>query len=105
MTGRDLRTAAPGMGLNCRALAPGFLPINAERRSAGTLLPLPTGEGWGEGTVSDVNPCRGLEARHRRRFSVWPRENITLTPSPSPDGRGEKKVLVLELRPIISLFD
>ena len=73
------------MGLNCSALC----------------LPLPPGEGWGEGTVSDVNPCRGFEARHRRRFSVWPRGNITLTPGPSPDGRGEKKVLVLELRPVI----
>ena len=62
MAGRDLRIAAPGMGLNCRALAPRFLPIKAERRSAGTLLPLPPGEGWGEGNVSDVNQCRGLVA-------------------------------------------
>jgi hypothetical protein len=85
MTGCNPRTAVAEMGLNCRALC----------------LPLPTGEGWGEGTVPDANPCRGLEARHRCRFSVWPRGNIALTPGPSPDGRGEKKVLVLELRPVI----
>jgi hypothetical protein len=49
----------------------------------------------GEGTVSDVNPCRGLVAQHLRRFSVWPKRGITLTPGPSPGGRGEKRVLVL----------
>jgi hypothetical protein len=60
-----------------------------------SFLPLPEGEGWGEGTVSDVNPCRGLVAQHLRRFSVWPGESITLTPDPSPGGRRENKVLVL----------
>jgi hypothetical protein len=66
------------------------------RDSARMLLPLPPGEGWGEGTVSDVNPCRGLVAQQLPRSSVWPRESITLTPGPSPGWRGEKKVLVLE---------
>ena len=61
-----------------------------------TILPLPPGEGWGEGTVSEVNPCRGLVAQHLRRFSVWRMKSIILTPGPSPGGRGEKKVLVLE---------
>ena len=60
------------------------------------LLPLPLGEGWGECAVWVVSPCRGLAAQHLRRFSVWPRESIALTPGPSPGGRGEKKVLVLE---------
>ena len=59
------------------------------------LLPLPPGEGWGEGTVSYVKPYRGFVAQHLRRFSVWPEEGITLTPGPSPGGRGEKKVPVL----------
>jgi len=80
------------MGLNRTALA--------QRRrltgdSARILLPLPLGEGWGEGTESAVNPCRGPATQHLRRFSVWPRERITLTPGPSPGGRGENKVLVL----------
>jgi hypothetical protein len=64
--------------------------------SASIFLPLPPGEGWGEGNVSDVNACRGLVAQHLRRFSVWLKESITLTPGPSPGGRGEKRVLVLE---------
>jgi hypothetical protein len=81
MTDRDVRT---GAGRNLTGA------------SARTILPLPEGEGWGEGIGSDVNPCRGLVARHRRRFSVGPKESITLTPGPSPGGRGEKKVLVLE---------
>jgi hypothetical protein len=68
---------------------------------ASIFLPLPPGEGWGEGTVSDVNPCRGLVAQHLGRFGVWPRKNITLTPGPSPGGRGENKVLVLKSRPVI----
>jgi hypothetical protein len=73
-------------------------PGNAERRSARAplRLPLPPGEGWGEGTVSDVTPCRVVAAQPLRRFSVWPKESITLTPGPSPGGRGENKVLVLE---------
>jgi hypothetical protein len=70
-------------------------------RTARVLLPLPPGEGWGEGNVSDVNPCRGLVAQHLRRFSVWPEESITLTPGPTPGGRGENKVLVLESWPVI----
>jgi hypothetical protein len=60
------------------------------------LLPLPLGEGWGEGTVSAVNPCRGLAEQHLPRLSVLPKEIITLAPGPSPGGRGENKVLVLE---------
>jgi hypothetical protein len=86
------------MSLNRTVLASGFSRSNAERRSARTLLPppLPSGEGWGEGTVLDVIPCRGLVAQHLRRFSVWPNESITLTPGPSPGGRGEKKMLVVE---------
>ena len=77
------------MGLNRAAVAPGFPRNNAEPRSARTLLPLPLppGEGWGEGTVSDVNQCRGLVGQHLRRFSVWPKKSITLTPGPSPGGR------------------
>ena len=27
------------------------------------------------------------------RFSLWHEESITLTPNPSPEGRGENKVL------------
>jgi hypothetical protein len=65
-------------------------------RTARILLPLPPGEGWGEGTVSEMIPCRGLAGQHLRRFSVWPNESITLTPGPSPGGRGENEVLVLE---------
>ena len=68
-----------------------------------SLLPLPPGEGWGEGAVSAVSPCRGLVAQHLRRLSVWPRENITLTPNPSPGGRGENKVLVLDSRLVLWL--
>jgi hypothetical protein len=96
MTDRDVRTGASGMRLNCTALAPEFPRSNVERRSARTLLPLPPGEGWGEGTATDVNPWRGLVAQPVRRFSVWPKEGITLTPGPSPGGRGENEVLVLE---------
>ena len=44
-----------------------------------------------------MNPCRGLVAQHLRRFSVWPKKSTTLTPVPSPGGRGEKRVLVPEL--------
>jgi hypothetical protein len=76
----------------------GLVRSKAERRSARTLLPLPLppGEGWGEGTVSDVSPNRGLVAQYLRRFSASPKASITLTPDPSPGGRGENKVLVLE---------
>jgi hypothetical protein len=66
------------------------------KRTARILLPLPPGEGWGEGTVSDMNPCRRLVAPHLRRFSIWPNKIITLTPGPSPGGRGENRVLFLE---------
>jgi hypothetical protein len=59
------------------------------------------GEGWGEGTVSDVSPCRGLAAQHLRRFNVWPKRSITLTPGPFPGGRGENKVLFPESRSVI----
>jgi hypothetical protein len=69
--------------------------------SARILLPLPPGEGWGEGTVSDVSPCRGLAAQHLRRFNVWPKRSITLTPGPFPGGRGENKVLFPESRSVI----
>ena len=104
MTGRDVRTVASGMSLNRTALAPEFPRSNAERRprrrrtgdSDRMLLPLPPGEGWGEGTGSDVIPCRAFVAQHLPRFSVWPRKSITLTPGPSPGGRGENRVLILK---------
>ena len=67
-TDRDVRTGASGM-------------------SASIFLPLPPGEGEGADIVLDVNACRGLVAQHLRRFSVWPRKNITLTP-----GIGVKRV-------------
>ena len=92
------------MGLNRTAFAPRFRRSGAQRRSrrklkgdsVRILLPFPPGEGEGEGTAWDVNPCRRLVAQHLRRFSVWLKESITLTPGPSPGGRGENKVLVLE---------
>ena len=99
MTDCDVRTGAPGISLNRTALAPGFSRSNAERRSrrkltgdsARILPPLPAGEGWGEGTVSDANQCRG---QHLRRFSVWPKGKHHPHPRPlSRRERGRRKGL------------
>ena len=54
------------------------------------------GEGWGEGTMSDANPCRGLVHTTCVALASGLRESITLTPGPFPEGRGENKVLFLE---------